>query len=116
MTKLSQYFWNLAEQLPSLIAMIGCIGFALMRWKRHPKISLMIVVSLGLLLLHAVVFMFIYDLVPPLFFKPDSFEDLATIRRNVFLVLGFVSNSVAAVGFALLLAAIFMQRKPVSAE
>jgi len=115
MSKLTQYFWTLAEQLPSLIAMIGCIGFALMRWKRHPRISLTIVAGVGLLFVHALVFMFIYDLVPPLFIKPNNFENMATIRRNVFLVLGFISNSVAAVGFALLLAAIFMERKQVSA-
>lgn len=76
----------------------------------------MVVVSVGLLFLHALVFMVVYDLVPPLFIKPNNFENAATVRRNVFLVLGLISNSVAAVGFALLLASIFIQRKPVRVE
>lgn len=112
MSKLTQYFWTLVEQLPSLITLIGCMVFAFMRWKRHPKVSLIVVVSLGLLFLHAFVFLLVYDLVPPLFIKPGSFENMETVRRTVFLVLGLISNSVAAVAFALLLAAVFMQRKP----
>lgn len=112
MTKLSQYFWTLVEQLPSLITIIGCIAFALMRWKRHPKVSLMIVVSLGLLFLHALVFLVIFDVVPPLFIKPENFENMEAVRQTVSLVLGILFNSGLAVAFALLLAAVFMQRKP----
>ncbi len=110
MIKLTQYFWSLIEQLPSLLTMLGCVVFALIRWKRHPKVSLMVVLGLGLLFLHAIVFMFVYDLVPPLFIKPGYYENSATIRRNVFFVLGLISNTVAAVSYGVLLAAVFMQR------
>ena len=112
MGKLSQYFWTLAEQLPSLITMIGCIAFGLMRWKRHPKVSFMIAVSVGLLFLHALVFLVIFDVVPPLFIKPGTFEDTESVRRTVSLVLGILYNGGLAVAFALLLGAVFMQRKP----
>jgi hypothetical protein len=117
MIKLSQYFWSLVEQLPSLITMIGCIVFALMRRKRHPKVSLMVVVSLGLLVLHVFVFMLVYDLVPDWMSSvlPKFFGRLGAVlanRRDVYLVLGVISNGAAAVAFALLLAGVFMQRKP----
>jgi hypothetical protein len=110
MVKLSQYFWNLVEQLPSLLTMLGCMVFAFLRWKRHPKVSLMVVLGLGLLFLHVIVFLFVYDLIPPLFIRPENYLTNAAVRRNVFLVLGLISNTVAAVAYAVLLAGVFMQR------
>mgnify|MGYP001063808749 CR=1 FL=1 len=67
MDKIIQYFWTLAEQAPSLIVLLVGIVFALVRWKQFPKVSLMVALGLGLLLLQVIVFLFIYDLVPPLF-------------------------------------------------
>jgi hypothetical protein len=110
MFKLTHYFWNLVEQLPSLLVMLGCLVFAFVRWKRYPKVSLMVVLGLCLLLLHVIVFLFVYDLVPPIFIKPENYLTNATIRRNVYLVLGLISNTVAAISFGVLLVAIFMQR------
>ena len=108
--KLIQYFWSLVEQLPSLLTLIGCIVFALMRWKRHPKVSLLLVAGLGLLLVHAFVFLLVYDLVPPLFIKPDNYANTASIRRTLYLVLGLIANTSIAISFALLLGAVFTQR------
>jgi hypothetical protein len=109
-SKLLQYFWTLVEQLPSLLTFVGCIIFALTRWKRHPKVSLIVVAGLGLLLFHALAFLVIFDVVPPLFIKPGSFEDTESARRNLFLVLGFLFNTGLAVAFAVLLAGVFVQR------
>jgi predicted cobalt transporter CbtA len=112
-SKLIQYFWALVEQLPSLLTLVGCIIFAITRWKRHPKVSLIVVAGLGLLILHALAFLIIYDVVPPLFINSaDSYQNTEPIRRTVYLVIGLISNCIAAVAFALLLAGIFMQRKP----
>ena len=111
MIKLTQYFWTLVEQLPSLLTMLGCMVFAFMRRERHPKVSLVVIVGLGLLFLHVIFFMFVYDLVPPLFFKTENYENTETLRRNVYLVLGLISNTTAVVCYGLLLAGIFMQRK-----
>jgi len=110
MTKLSQYFWNLAEQLPSLITMLGCLVFAFIRWKRHPKVSLMVALGLGLLLLHTIVFMLVYDLVPPLFIKAENYATTEATRRSVFLVIGLISNTASAICFGVLLTGVFMQR------
>ena len=108
--KLTQYFWTLVEQLPSLLTMLGCLVFALTRWKKYPRVSLVVAVALGLLFLHAIVFIFVYDLVPPLFIKPGDFQSTAASRRNVYLVLGLISNTVAAVSFGVLLLGVFMKR------
>ena len=116
MMKLNQYFWAIVGQLPSLLAMAGGIIFALTRWKRKPRVSMMVVIGLGLMLVHVFVFLIVYDLVPPIFLRGISattteFETAERIRRNLFLTLGLVSNALLAVPFALLLAAVFMGRK-----
>jgi hypothetical protein len=115
MAKLVQYFWALAEQLPSLLAMAGGIVFALTRWRRHPRVSLLVVLALGLMLLHVFVFLIVYDVVPPIFLRSmnaltTSYEAAASARRNVFLILGLVYNGTLAVPFALLLLSAFMGR------
>ena len=110
-SKIAQYFWTLVEQLPSLLTMIGCIVFALTRWKRYPKVSLMIVAGLGFLLLHVLAFLIIFDVVPPLFTKPENSQNIESVRRTVALVLGFLYYTGLAVAFALLLGAVFVQRK-----
>jgi len=113
MAKLSQYFWALVEQLPSLLTLVGCIVFALTRWKRLPKVSLIVAAGLGLLIIHALAFLIIYDVVPPLFINSaDSFQNTEPMRRTISLVLGILYNTGHVVAFLLLLVAVFMQRRP----
>ena len=116
MVKLNQYFWAIVGQVPLLLALVGGIIFALTRWKRKPKVSMMVAIGLGLMLVHVFVFLIVYDLVPPIFLRGISattteFETAERIRRNLFLTLGLISNALLAVPFALLLAAVFMGRK-----
>ena len=78
---------------------------------------MIIIAGLGLLILHAVAFLIIYDVVPPLFIKPgSSYQETAALRRNLYLALGLISNTIAAAAFALLLAGVFMQRRTVPAD
>jgi hypothetical protein len=114
MEKLSQYFWTIAEQSPSLIAMLAGLVFALTRWKRFPKVSMVVALSLALLIIHTIAFLFVYNLVPPIFLKPalaQGAEQYERTRRTVFLVLGLLYNLLLAVGLGILLAGVFMQRK-----
>jgi|SRR5882724_215142 len=116
MMKLNQYFWAIVWHLPSLLAMAGGIVFALTRWKRKPKVSMLVVLGLGLMLVHVFVFLIVYQLVPPIFLRGISattteFETAERIQRNLFLTLGLISNTLLVVPFALLLAAVFMGRK-----
>ncbi len=98
----------LAEQLPSLITMIACIVFALTRRKRYPKVSLVVIIGLSLLILHIFVFSVVYGWVPDWFLKSDTYD--AIRARNVYLVLGLINNTFAALFIAMLLAAVVMQR------
>ena len=102
---------QIVEQLPSLLTMIACMIFAITRWKRHPKVSLLVLIGLALLFIHAIAFIIIYNWVPGLFIQPVY--DAAKMR-HVYFVLGLLSNGTAAVIFAILLAAIFMRREPVA--
>ena len=115
MAKFTQYFWALMEQSPSLLAMLGGLVFALTRWKKYPKVAMMVALGLGLLLIHVIIFMFVYNLVPPLFLKDtisQNYEETARIRKILYLVLGLIYNAAAIVGYGLLVAGIFMQRNP----
>lgn len=98
---------GLAEQLPSIIVMIVCIGFAIAQRKRYPKVSLLIIIGLVLFIVHIFVFAIVYTWVPAYFIAGGS--DEAT-SRNVYLVLGLISNTGSALYMALLLAAVFTQR------
>lgn len=108
--KLLELLKALAEQLPSLLTLLACMVFAATRWKRHPKVSLVALISLALLFLHGIVFAIIYNWVPDLFIRSATYADMQSVIRRVYLVLGLFYNAALAVAFALLLASIFMQR------
>jgi hypothetical protein len=103
---------DFAEQLPSFLAILGCMIFALVRWKRHPKVSLVVIVALLILLVQFVLFTIVYTWVPDWFIDSADAVSRATVTRNVYLVLGIVSNTVLSIGLAVLLVGIFMRRDP----
>ena len=100
------------EQLPSLLALIAGIVFAFTRWKHHPRISLVVIIALVYLLLHLFIFTIVYNVVPRWVIRSGSYEDFRTVIDRVYLILGLISNGAAAIGFGVLLAAIFMRRTP----
>ena len=106
---LLKYF---AEEVPSLLAFFACIIFAITRWKRYPKIAMIVAIALTYLLLHQIVFSLIYFFVPSHFIRNAPSDTVQTVIRNVYLVIGLISNTTLAIGIILLVAAIFMRRKP----
>lgn len=111
--RLFELFRAYLEQLPSFLALLAGIVFAITRWKRFPKVSMVVVIALVYLLLHQLIFPIIYQVVPNWFIRSSAGqEDFRTIIERVYLVLGLISNGAAAIGYGLLLAGIFMQRKP----
>ena len=105
--KIPLWLSELAQQLPSLITILVCLVLVIVRWKWHPKVSLLAVIGFVLLLLHSPIFILIYVQGPSLFLGNDyTSEDL----RKLFLVLGLIFNSTRAIAFAPLLAAIFIGR------
>lgn len=109
--QLFELFRAYAEQIPSFLALLAGLVFAFTRWKRFPKVALTLAIGLGILLFQQVIFTVIYNVVPGWFIRSVGSQDIQKTIQNVYLVLGLISNTVAAAGFALILAAIFMQRK-----
>ena len=112
--KLSQFLTDLSQQLSTMLAVLGCAIFAVVRWARHPKVSAVVLIALVVLLLQIFVFAAVFAWVPDWFIKSATPADTEVATRNVYLVLGLMSNVVIAVVFVLLLAAVFMDRKPVA--
>ena len=114
--KLLELIKALAEQLPSLLALLACMVFAASRWRRHPKVSLVVLISLALLFLHGIVFAIIYNWVPDLFLRSATYPDVQSAIRRIYLVLGLIYNTALAIAFAVLLLGIFMQRSVASRD
>ncbi len=107
--KFEQLFRNLAGQLPSFIAIVGCLIFVAMRWKRYPKVSLLTLIGLLLIFVADLLFGVIFVWAPDLLINSGG-----TSASTVFTVLGLISNTTFAIAFIFLLAAIFIQRRPPS--
>lgn len=105
-SELFELIRDVLVQLPSLLTMIGCMAAAMILWKRHPKVSLTIVIGLTLLFLQAFIFSFVYAFVPDFFARPADFSAQQTVAS----VISFFYHSVRAVGLAVILVAVFMRR------
>jgi hypothetical protein len=103
---------RILQQLPSLLAMLGCMVAALVLWKRHPKVALKVIVSLGLMFLHGLVFAVAYAWVPSWYIKPVT----NAAPQFVYTVLSLLYNASMAMILAVLLVAVFMQRQPASQQ
>ena len=103
---------RILEQMPSLLAILGGMVAALILWKRHPKVSLTVIVSLGLMLLHALVFAIAYVWVQNWFMSPGTY----TASQTVYTVLSLLFNASLAIILAVLLIAVFMRRETASQE
>ena len=111
-TQLFNLFQAYLEQLPSFLALLAGIVFAITRWKQHPKIAMVVVIALVFLFLHQVIFTIVYNVVPNWVIRSSgSYEDIRTVIDRVYLILGLISNGAAAIGFGVLLSAIFMRRR-----
>jgi hypothetical protein len=110
-SQLFNLFQSYLEQLPTLLALIAGIVFAMTRWKRHPRVAMVAVIALVFLLLHLIIFTVIYTVVPSWVIRSSgNYENIRIVIDRVYLILGLLSNGAAAIGFGLLLAAIFMRR------
>ena len=109
-TKWTELLKSFLQQIPSLLTFLGCIIFVIARWKRYPRVSLMVLLALIAELFQQVLFTVIYNWVPDWLIGTGPYN--AVHFRKVFLVLGLISNSVFAVVVLLYLAAVFTNRQP----
>jgi hypothetical protein len=103
----SSLLWNLLADIPVLIALLACMVFVVMRWKRSPKAARLALIGLVLLLLHMPIFQAVYALVPEMIASSGSSS------WNTFFILGLINYSAMALAFGFLLAAVFVGREPV---
>jgi hypothetical protein len=90
-----------------IITVLGGIAFAIYRWKRHPRISLMAVLALGLYLVDTLAFAILYYELPNLFFRLQLTERNISTLDSVFQLL---DDFVFAAALILLVAAAFTGR------
>lgn len=102
---------DLAVQIPSFIAIIAGSILAIVRWKRHPRVSLLLLIGLLLLLFHEVAFAVSYATVPDLIIKSTNELARSAVTRNVYIGLAVIYNSLEVVPFVFLLIAVFMGRR-----
>ena len=104
----SYFLTRVVRRLPMLLLALGGIVFAIMRWKLHPRASLMTVVALGIYLVDMVVYtMILYwlpSIVEPMRMSPSA-------SRFFYSVVYFIEDIVFAVTIILLVAAAFANRK-----
>ncbi len=90
-----------------LLVIIGGIGYALVRWKRHPRVSLMTTIALLLYLVESYAFSFIFHYLPSLF---GSLHMTVSGMRILDTVLQLIDDFAFAAVLILLVAAAFSQR------
>src|SRR2546429_4296534 len=108
--KLLRLLQDFAEQLPSFLTILGCVIFAVVRWQRNPRVSLVVLIALFILLIQSVVFTIVYNWVPDWIIDSAEVTSKAAVSQKVYLVLGIISNCFLSIGLAVLLVGIFMRR------
>lgn len=99
-----------------MLTAVVCLVIAFVRWKRHPKVSLVVAISLILMLVHVPLFAIIYGYVPAWLVETIKPENLIDFNSKLYLILALISNSIVAIALAVLLAGIFMKRKAARSE
>ena len=107
---LFQVLRNVLTQLPSLLTLLICLVIAIVRWKRHPKVSLVAALAFLFLILHGLVFSAAYIWIPRWFLCSGSYESNPTF----FLVFSLITNLLFAIALATLLVAVFIDRSRAS--
>lgn len=107
--KLYELVRGIGPQLISFITILVCIVVAIVRRKRHPKASLFVVLGLIPWFLQP----FVYSIIT-VFFSGTIIETNIMSSDHFYLMMSLISSVFFVVGLALLLIAVFVDRKPVS--
>jgi len=98
----------LLRRLPMLLVLLGGIIFSIVRWKRHPRVSLMTILGLGLFLVEFFVYAAALYLMPSLREATHlSFNSF----NNVYIVLYVLDDFAYAALIILLVAAALTGRR-----
>ncbi len=89
-----------------LLALVGIL-IAIVRWKRHPKVSVLTFLGLGLFLIQSLTFMFVYYYLPRL---PQTGWALSSMN-TLFSVVQVCQDFLFAIVIVLLVTAAFSSRQ-----
>lgn len=109
MELVTYFLYSFARRIPMLLLCLVAIGFAIARWKRHPRVSLMTVLALAFYLVEAFVFLCFRYWVPSLI---QTMRMSDTAINTIFTVMAVVDDFGFAVIIILLVAAAFTGRVP----
>ncbi|HEX8227863.1 MAG TPA: hypothetical protein VF826_00970 [Chloroflexia bacterium] len=104
---------SLATQLPALAVMIGGIIFAVLNWEKHPRVSRLTAIALGLLIALNVVGTILAFWLPLAVYRGSN---SSTTLGLTFAIIGVVESFIAAGAWVLLLMAVFKGRSEVEAS
>ena len=91
-------------QAPMFLVWLAGLVVAIIRWQRHPRVSLLALIGLSLLLLETFIGTIMNIQLPVLF---SGWGWGAAEIGTFFIIKGFIQAVVAAIGFGLLLVALF---------
>lgn len=95
-----------------LLFLVGAIIFGIARWKRHPRVSAMVVSALTIYLLASSTFGILYHVVPEFLFRLRLTSGSIIILEDVMLL---CDEFIYAGVLILLVAAAFSRREPAAA-
>ena len=104
---LEYLLWMLVRRTPMFLLCLGGIVFAIIRWKRHPRVSLMTVLALVIYAVEAVLFTFLLYWLPNL---TSTIHLSSTAMDWFYNVLFFCEDFVFAGVIILLVGAAFTGR------
>lgn len=105
--QLSVALLGLVSSAPLIIAYLIGVAFALLRWSRHPRVSLLVFFGCGLLLFQLIMLGTIASLLPNILMQRDwKPSDIA----SAFAVINQMRSVISAIGVSLLLFAAFARR------
>jgi hypothetical protein len=103
----------LARRSPMLLFAVGAIIFSLVRWKRHPRASLLTTIAFVIYLIDAFVFSIILYFIPTLI---TSMRLSGLTIDWLYFFVFFFADFVYVIVIALLVSAAFSQRKTIPAN
>lgn len=106
------YLTSLARQLPTFLVYLGGVIWALVWIGKHTKASIFLIIGIIILFLDSVIISGIYIWLPSYLMAQGNYP---SNMSTYYLIIGIISNLVFAIGFILILLAVFSGRsKPES--
>jgi hypothetical protein len=104
--EISYFYYLFGRRWPMLLLVLAGILVALVRWKRHPKVSLLTVSGLGLFILQSLTFGSVFYLLPRLHDRGFSYGNI----NNLYLIIEVCRDIFYSAVIVLLVSAVLTQR------